>query len=114
MPRKAGSAHEASPARIRIHAHAALPSRWKNEPGSRRRAQAKEIDMQNETPQEGQDVQVKMGSNWQAATYRRGQFVDVYGLPLDSQRISEWQAMEPRAQAPRDTLAEWNKLRRSH
>ena len=55
-----------------------------------------------------------MGNNWQAATYRRGQFVDVYGLPLDAQRISEWQAMEPRAQAPRDTLAEWNKLRPSH
>jgi hypothetical protein len=70
--------------------------------------------MQNETPQEGQDVQVKMGNNWQAATYRRGQFVDVYGLPLDAQRISDWQAMEPRAQAPRDTLAEWNKLRPSH
>jgi hypothetical protein len=85
-----------------------------HEPGSHRRAQVKEIDMQNETPQEGQDVQVKMGSSWQEATYRRGQFVDVYGLPLDAQRISEWQAMEPRAQAPRDTLAEWNKLRRSH
>jgi hypothetical protein len=81
---------------------------------SRRGAQAKETDMSNETPQEGQDVQVKMGNNWQAATYRRGQFVDVYGLPLDAQRISEWQAVEPRAQPQRDTLAEWNKLRPSH
>jgi hypothetical protein len=101
------------PARIRIHARATLPSNGRTS-RSRRRAHAKEIDMQNETPQEGQDVQVKMGSNWQAATYRRGQFVDVYGLPLDAQRISEWQATEPRAQAPRDTLAEWNKLRPSH
>lgn len=70
--------------------------------------------MNNETPQEGQDIQVRIGSGWQAATYRRGQFVDVYGLPLDAQKISEWQAMEPRAQSQRDTLAEWNKLRPSH
>ncbi|WP_395683638.1 hypothetical protein [Dokdonella sp.] len=70
--------------------------------------------MQDETPLEGQDVQVKVGDNWQAATYRRGQFVDVYGLALERQRISEWQAAEPRAQTPRDTLVEWNNLRRSH
>lgn len=67
------------------------------------------------TPEEGQDVQVRIGSGaWQTATYRRGQFVDAFGLPLDAQRISEWQATEPRERDTRDRLAEWNALGSFH
>ena len=70
--------------------------------------------MQGETPREGQDVQVNLGGRWQVARYRRGQFVDVYGLPLDPERITEWQGVEGPAQSQRDTLDEWNTLRPSH
>ena len=67
------------------------------------------------TPEEGQDVQVRIGSGaWQSATYRHGQFVDAFGLPLDPQRISEWQATEPRVRDTRDRLAEWNALGSFH
>jgi hypothetical protein len=49
--------------------------------------------MNTELPTEGQIVQVKIGNGaLQPATFRRGQFVDLYGLPLDKSRISEWQA----------------------
>jgi hypothetical protein len=71
--------------------------------------------MNSETPQEGQDVQVKIGEGaWQSATYRKGQFVDLYGLPLDPNKISDWQAASPRARVERDNLAEWNDLRSFH
>lgn len=49
--------------------------------------------MNHETPGEGQRVEVRVGQgSWQAATYRRGQFIDVYGLVLDAGRVTEWQA----------------------
>ena len=71
--------------------------------------------MNSERPQEGQDVQVKIGDGgWQSATYQRGQFVDLYGLPLDPHKISEWQPATPRARTDRDNLAEWNQLRPQH
>lgn len=71
--------------------------------------------MNGNNPEEGQDVQVRIGSGaWQSATYRRGQFVDAFGLPLDPQRISEWQATEPRVRDTRDRLAEWNALGSFH
>ena len=71
--------------------------------------------MNSELPQDGQDVQVRIGSgSWQAATYRHGQFVDLYGLPLDAHKITEWQPATPRVRTDRDTLAEWNRLRPSH
>lgn len=47
----------------------------------------------SELPSEGQRVDVRIGTGgWQPATFRRGQFIDVYGLALDPGRISEWQA----------------------
>jgi hypothetical protein len=68
--------------------------------------------MKHETPQEGQDVQVRIGNgSFQPATYRRGQFVDLYGLPLDSDKISEWQPATPRIRGDRDNLAQWNAMR---
>lgn len=48
--------------------------------------------MNHEPPREGQRVEVRIGAGeWQAATFRHGQFIDIYGLALDPQRISEWQ-----------------------
>ncbi|MEO7323503.1 MAG: hypothetical protein ABIW82_01605 [Dokdonella sp.] len=56
--------------------------------------------MNNEHPIEGQVVEVKIGGGaWQSATYRRGQFVDLYGLTLDQQKISEWQPVALQASA---------------
>lgn len=45
----------------------------------------------DQLPSDRQAVQVKFdNSDWQPATYRYGQFVDVYGIPLDPQKISSW------------------------
>lgn len=47
----------------------------------------------SELPSEGQRVDVRIGTgDWQQATFRRGEFIDAYGLALDPGRISEWQA----------------------
>ena len=49
--------------------------------------------MNREPPREGQSVQVRIGEGaWQPATFRRGQFIDIYGLVLDPRRVSDWQA----------------------
>jgi len=51
--------------------------------------------MTRERPQEGEAVQVKLNDgDWQPATYREGQFIDLYGLPLDSRKITRWQHAE--------------------
>lgn len=61
--------------------------------------------MNREPPREGQHVQVRIGEGaWQPATFRRGQFIDIYGLALDPRRISEWQASMPREPSERDAL----------
>jgi hypothetical protein len=45
----------------------------------------------DQLPSDRQAVQVKFDkSDWQPATFRRGQFIDLYGLPLDPQKISSW------------------------
>jgi hypothetical protein len=50
--------------------------------------------MNTELPAEGQVVQVKIGAGaFQPATYRRGQFVDLYGLTLDRGKVSVWQPL---------------------
>lgn len=47
--------------------------------------------MKGELPLERQAVQVKLDDgDWQPATYQDGQFVDLYGLPLDHRKISSW------------------------
>jgi hypothetical protein len=47
--------------------------------------------MKGELPSERQAVQVKInGGDWQPAVYQDGQFVDLYGLPLDHAKISSW------------------------
>lgn len=47
--------------------------------------------MKGELPMDRQSVQVKINDgDWQAAMYQDGQFVDLYGLPLDYTKISSW------------------------
>ena len=47
--------------------------------------------MKGELPSERQAVQVKLNDgDWQSAVYQDGQFVDLYGLPLDHHKISSW------------------------
>ena len=47
--------------------------------------------MKGELPMDRQAVQVKINDgDWQAAVYQDGQFVDLYGLPLDHKKISSW------------------------
>ncbi len=54
--------------------------------------------MINGQPTEGQVVQVKIdGGEWQTATFREGHYVDLYGLPLDASKVSEW---KPEARTP--------------
>jgi hypothetical protein len=47
--------------------------------------------MKGELPLERQAVQVQINNGeWQPATYQDGQFVDLYGLPLDHRKITSW------------------------
>ncbi|HEY6984507.1 MAG TPA: hypothetical protein VH375_00380 [Rhodanobacteraceae bacterium] len=47
--------------------------------------------MKGELPMERQAVQVKINDGeWQPAVYQDGQFVDLYGLPLDYRKITTW------------------------
>ncbi len=49
--------------------------------------------MKGELPLERQAVQVKLNDgDWQSAIYQDGQFVDLYGLPLDHRKVSSWRA----------------------
>ena len=47
--------------------------------------------MKGELPLERHAVQVQINNGeWQPATYQDGQFVDLYGLPLDHRKITSW------------------------
>ena len=47
--------------------------------------------MNGELPVDRQAVQVKVDDgDWQPAVYQDGQFVDLYGLPLDHRKIKSW------------------------
>lgn len=49
--------------------------------------------MKGELPLERQAVQVKLNDgDWQPAVYQDGQFVDLYGLPLDHLKITSWRS----------------------
>jgi hypothetical protein len=72
----------------------------------RRRVLREETDMDTRYPNEGPVVQVRIDDGeWQAATLRDGQFVDLYGLPLDATRMSEWK-VEPTARKHPDLRAQ--------
>lgn len=56
--------------------------------------------MNKQLPIEGQKVQVKLREgDWQDAVYRENHFVDLYGLPLDADKVLEWRAPVPDTQA---------------
>jgi hypothetical protein len=56
--------------------------------------------MNNELPVERQLVLVRLDNrDWQPATFQYGQFVDVYGLPLDREKISGWRPADASANA---------------
>jgi hypothetical protein len=62
--------------------------------------------MINGQPTEGQVVQVKIdGGEWQTATFREGHYVDLYGLPLDASKVSEWK-LEARTPARPEVRAQ--------
>jgi hypothetical protein len=47
--------------------------------------------MNSQLPIEGQKIQVKLrDGDWQDATYRNDDFIDVYGLPLSFDKILAW------------------------
>lgn len=51
--------------------------------------------MYDKLPEERQAVEVCLNNReWQPATYQDGQFVDVYGLPLDAHKISSWRGLD--------------------
>jgi len=50
--------------------------------------------MNGRLPIEGQNVQVKLkDGDWQDAVYGDAKFIDLYGLPLGAEKISEWRSV---------------------
>lgn len=50
--------------------------------------------MNTQLPIDGQTIQVKLKEGeWQEATYRNDNFVDLYGLPLGFDKILEWRPL---------------------
>jgi len=42
-------------------------------------------------PMDRQVIEVRLGTDeWQPAMFRDGEFVDMYGIPLERRRISSW------------------------
>ena len=65
--------------------------------------------MKGELPMDRQAVQVKVDDgDWQPAVYQDGQFVDLYGLPLDHRKITSWR---PAGGAVNGSAAERRSLR---
>jgi len=48
-------------------------------------------------PADRQIVEVRIGNEWQPATYTGGEFIDIYGMPLDRRRISSWRPVNSNA-----------------
>lgn len=54
--------------------------------------------MNDKLPMDRQVVEVRLGNGeWQPATYRDGEFIDLYGMPLDRKRVSSWRPANSRA-----------------
>jgi hypothetical protein len=68
--------------------------------------------MKGELPLERQPVQVRLDNgDWQAAVYQDGQFVDLYGLPLNHRRISGWR---PAGGSPDGHASSTRSVREAH
>ena len=48
-------------------------------------------------PSDRQIVEVKVGNEWQPATFMAGEFIDIYGMPLNRHKISGWRPVNPNA-----------------
>jgi hypothetical protein len=46
--------------------------------------------MLDKLPNERQLVEVRLDNQWQAATYVDGEFIDMYGMPINPAKISTW------------------------
>jgi len=64
--------------------------------------------MSDELPLERLEVEVRInGHDWQPAVFQGGQFVDVYGLPLDRETISGWRPLDKGLPAPAPRHKGW-------
>jgi hypothetical protein len=64
--------------------------------------------MLNELPVDRQTVEVQFnGNSWQPAVFRGGQFLDIYGLPLDQQKISGWRVLNSELPTPAPRHGGW-------
>ena len=49
-------------------------------------------------PMDRQVIEVRLGTDeWQPAMFRDGQFLDLYGIPLERRRISSWRPAKANA-----------------
>jgi hypothetical protein len=47
--------------------------------------------MTDKLPMDRQIIEVRLGTaEWQPAMFRDGEFVDMYGIPLERRKISSW------------------------
>ncbi len=52
----------------------------------------------NKLPVDRQIIEVRLGTDaWQPAMFRDGEFVDMYGLPLERRTISSWRPAKANA-----------------
>ena len=49
-------------------------------------------------PMDRQMIEVRLGNDtWQPAMFRDGEFMDMYGIPLERRRISSWRPAKANA-----------------
>jgi hypothetical protein len=49
-------------------------------------------------PMDRQVIEVRLGTaEWQPAMFRDGEFVDMYGIPLERRKISSWRPAKANA-----------------
>jgi probable HAF family extracellular repeat protein len=66
---------------------------WAGQHSTHAANDAEENRMYDKLPSDRQNVEVRFDNrDWQPATYVDGEFVDEYGMPLDSRKISSWRA----------------------
>jgi hypothetical protein len=55
-------------------------------------------EMSDKLPMDRQVIEVRMGTDqWQPAMFRDGEFVDMYGIPLERRTISSWRPAKANA-----------------
>lgn len=54
--------------------------------------------MNDKLPTDRQIIEVRLGNDeWQPAMFRDGEFVDMYGLPIERKSISSWRPAKANA-----------------